>query len=651
MKKLNFFLLVVFLLFSGHLYSQVEDPYIDRAVYNPRTFVPMIYSPDAVVTIGDYDNFNIGTDFAEVWVAGNPRNPKEFAGAWNNTSSAYGVRTWITKNGYDWTNYNPTWGATMWGDPVTAYDSLGNLFVDNMYGPSSIQGTKIAKTSDGGTTWTVVNGNTGNDKNWIAADQTTGPYANYIYGVMTPGNVKRSTDGGATFTQVFSSTNTYPGMMVAVGPNVIGGDVPGGCVYVVTNTGSAAYSVSYNFFVSTNGGANFTLKSSQSFAGYVGTWSSSRHSVQGVRTRPYPFITVDNSYGPYRGRLYCVYATNDPAGSGNKPDVYCRYSTNQGTTWSSPVRINDDANYTANHQWFPAPWCDIMTGKLYVQWMDTRDCPTSDSAVIYASYSTNGGVTFVQNQRISNAKMRIYCPTCGGGGTPVYQGDYNGIASNKKVSLLAWTDWRAGNFANYVAYFPDFAMRLSPAVDSLNPNNGTGLIRMVVPAVKLYTDTVIVTAVITPAPTTGTLSVTLPNGNKLYQYPDSLPMNITATGGVTAGNYTLTVTAEGPNGTPVHKRTATLVVSPLVGMENTAEIIGGYKLYQNYPNPFNPVTKIEYNLVKSSNVKITIYDMLGKVVASVKYDNQPAGKNYFLFNAANLSAGVYFYKNPDRRIF
>jgi hypothetical protein len=69
-----------------------------------------------------------------------------------------------------------------------------------------------------------------------------------------------------------------------------------------------------------------------------------------MRTRPYPFISADNSYGTYRGRLYLVYASNSPAGNGNKPDIFCRYSDDQGATWSSAVTVNDEVNSQNYHQ-------------------------------------------------------------------------------------------------------------------------------------------------------------------------------------------------------------------------------------------------------------------------------------------------------------
>ncbi len=116
----------------------------------------------------------------------------------------------------------------MRGDPVTAYDSLGNLYYENMYGSAGILGCKVIVSTDNGATWSPsVTSISGNDKNWIAADQTAGPYANYVYTTMTQGSghaVARSTDLGQTWAQTgFFSSSPRPGAMVAVGPNTIGG--------------------------------------------------------------------------------------------------------------------------------------------------------------------------------------------------------------------------------------------------------------------------------------------------------------------------------------------------------------------------------------------------------------------------------------------
>ena len=283
-----------------------------------------------------------------------------------------------------------------------------------------------------------------------------------------------------------------------------------------------------------------------------------------MRTRPYPFIAADNSNGPYRGRLYCVYASNEPAGNGNKPDIFCRFSDDGGATWSAAETVNDDFPSTGNHQWHPAIWCDVETGRLYVQWMDTRDTPTSDYAMIYGSYSDDGGQTFAINQKISNEPMKINCTTCGGGGTPRYQGDYNAIVSNPDVSMATWSDFRNGKFDTYTGYFPDYAMLLSP-----DNSVATGLVAsfdVEVPSVKLWDKDVVFTAEI-ETPPAGSFDISFPSGNTLSSFPGTLVMEVAVDEQVPVGFYEITVTGKGPNGTPVHKRLGTVQVVPLTPPE------------------------------------------------------------------------------------
>ena len=68
------------------------------------------------------------------------------------------------------------------------------------------------------------------------------------------------------------------------------------------------------------------------------------------------------------------------------------------------------------------------------------------------------------------------------------------------------------------------------------------------------------------------------------------------------------------------------------------------KLYQNYPNPFNPATKIKYQILKNSRVKLFIYDILGREIAVLVNEIQNAGSYLVDFNANNLPSGIYFYK-------
>jgi len=92
-----------------------------------------------------------------------------------------------------------------------------------------------------------------------------------------------------------------------------------------------------------------------------------------------------------------------------------------------------------------------------------------------------------------------------------------------------------------------------------------------------------------------------------------------------------------------------------VWRRNLDEIISGitkkpgyiplsYSLEQNFPNPFNSRTTIVFQCPESGNVSLKIYDILGKEIAVLVNENLTPGKYEVIFNAGNLSSGIYFYK-------
>ena len=66
-----------------------------------------------------------------------------------------------------------------------------------------------------------------------------------------------------------------------------------------------------------------------------------------------------------------------------------------------------------------------------------------------------------------------------------------------------------------------------------------------------------------------------------------------------------------------------------------------FELSQNYPNPFNPSTAISYQLSAVSVVKLTVYDALGRLVATLVNEEKPAGAHTVVWNAQNYPSGVY----------
>ena len=73
-----------------------------------------------------------------------------------------------------------------------------------------------------------------------------------------------------------------------------------------------------------------------------------------------------------------------------------------------------------------------------------------------------------------------------------------------------------------------------------------------------------------------------------------------------------------------------------------------FTLHQNYPNPFNPTTQIKYDLAEDALVSINIYDVMGRMIKSLKHSNQSAGYHSLQWDATNdigegVSAGMYIY--------
>jgi hypothetical protein len=73
------------------------------------------------------------------------------------------------------------------------------------------------------------------------------------------------------------------------------------------------------------------------------------------------------------------------------------------------------------------------------------------------------------------------------------------------------------------------------------------------------------------------------------------------------------------------------------------EVPTEYALYQNYPNPFNPSTTIEFDIPERTNVKLVVYDILGREVETLIDKELEPGKYKLNFNATDLPSGVYFY--------
>ncbi|MBC8043114.1 MAG: T9SS type A sorting domain-containing protein [Rhizobacter sp.] len=84
--------------------------------------------------------------------------------------------------------------------------------------------------------------------------------------------------------------------------------------------------------------------------------------------------------------------------------------------------------------------------------------------------------------------------------------------------------------------------------------------------------------------------------------------------------------------------------TPLAAPKEKSTAPKKFKLGQNYPNPFNPNTVINYQLSMNGEVKLKVYDVLGREVRTLVDREQAAGNYETIFDASGLASGTYFYR-------
>lgn len=86
------------------------------------------------------------------------------------------------------------------------------------------------------------------------------------------------------------------------------------------------------------------------------------------------------------------------------------------------------------------------------------------------------------------------------------------------------------------------------------------------------------------------------------------------------------------------------ITEDVTSVSNDDQIPQEFRLNQNYPNPFNPGTIISFDLPEDSNVKLSVYNILGQHVIQLSDEVLNAGYHSKTWNASNLSGGVYLYE-------
>ncbi|MGQ0536517.1 MAG: hypothetical protein ACT4PT_10640 [Methanobacteriota archaeon] len=160
-------------------------------------------------------------------------------------------------------------------------------------------------------------------------------------------------------------------------------------------------------------------------------------------------LAMDNSGGPYSGRLYVVFddARNRVSESVPNVDVSVAWTDDGGATWSEPLRVNGDP--TPHDQWMPRATVG-PDGALHVMFYDRRYDPTNRLVDVTYAVSTDGGATF--------SEKRVTATSFDGdlgvhqNGFP-FIGDYNGIGAVGPHLYMGYADTRTGRAEIAVAHF------------------------------------------------------------------------------------------------------------------------------------------------------------------------------------------------------
>jgi hypothetical protein len=329
------------------------------------------------------------------------------------------------------------------GDPVLARDTKsGNIYLSTI--PFSGNGVQVFKSTNGGASFNtpVVAASTvgAPDKPWITVDNASGKgqgnlYVTFTSFASTPRIVfTKSTNAGKSFTNVTTiASGTVQGSNVVVGTDHH--------IHIFWLQGGNGTAASIQEVTSTNVGKSFgaaTTVVSLNATGINGDLGlTATNGGFGFRSNTFPQAAVN----PVSGNIYVVYDDVGVA-AGDKADVFFTESTNGGSTWTTPVKLNDDT--TTTDQWLPAVAVTPDGSHVGVFWYDRRNDPTNDALIDrYGVIGTVSGstVAFGANFRVTTTNFPAVF-----GSDPyvnsIYMGDYDTAAADNANFYTSWGDNR-----------------------------------------------------------------------------------------------------------------------------------------------------------------------------------------------------------------
>jgi hypothetical protein len=333
------------------------------------------------------------------------------------------------------------------------------------------------------------------------------------------------------------------------------------------------------------------------------------------------------------------------------PDIKLIRSSNGGQTWSSPVNVSSNATGVGQGS-DPAVG---INGEVYVVWANANTYATQ-----YFNKSTDGGLTFGTPVVIATATGGNIPWSQGGPTTfPAISCDISGGPRNGNI-YVTWGDGRYGDEDVFISRSTDHGNTWSTALRVNNDTQGNGKVQawpwIAVNSAGLisilYYDT-------RNTPNNNTIEAWLARSSdggltftnevlSSQQSPTNQPNTDVRFGDYIAVDFwgnriTSAWTDERAGAYDMEIYTAVYDIT--TGMQPTVNSIPSkFELKQNYPNPFNPVTRIDFNIPKTTNINLSIFDLNGQLVSKVYEGMMNRGEHSISWDGGKFSSGVYFYR-------
>lgn len=383
-----------------------DDPPAPRNDYppSPRRIVSTPFGISYQINVNASGSNIVGDAANEPSFCIDPTNPNRMAVGWRqfdstNSNFRQAGFAYSTNGGINWSAGGKLETNVFRSDPVLASDADGRFYYLSLKNSPSFE-CDLWRSTNGGAGWQRVGPALGGDKEWMTIDTTSGPgrgtiyqcwstvqntYSNRIFSFTRNGGLSWSNPIAIPQTPFWSTLDVDPaGQLCLLGWN-------GSGFWFNRSLNASDNRVPFAFDLTTlvdlGGELVFSAGVGPNPGGLLGQVS----------------IAADRSTNSTRGNLYALCSIGTAE---NLVDVMFARSTDSGTNWSTPVRLNTDADYLNAWHWF-GTLSVAPNGRIDVCWFDTRgdtNDPLSTMASfseLYYCYSLDAGVSWAANRAIS----------------------------------------------------------------------------------------------------------------------------------------------------------------------------------------------------------------------------------------------------------